>query len=246
MDRRAFGLFVSDNHGRDHEVTAEAAFDKDGMILAVRLTGYGNYGAFQGLPLQVTVNAVKNIVGVYRTPLVEVNTKCVLHQFDAGRRLSRRRPARGQLLYGAADRTGGARDEASTRSSCGGATISGRARSLIRRRPIITYDSGDFPSVLSRRRCKAADWNGYAARKATSDRRGKLRGRGIGSLSRSHGAARQGNGRHPLRGERRCHHRHRHARLRPGPRRALRAGAGRSGSAFRSSASAWCRATAIS
>ena len=34
----------------------------------------------------------------------------------------------------------------------------------------LTYDSGDFPSVF-RDGLAAADWNGYAARKAASDRR---------------------------------------------------------------------------
>src|ERR1041385_6107379 len=40
--------FVSDNHGRDHEQTAELAMDAEGRFLAVRLTGYGNLGGFQG------------------------------------------------------------------------------------------------------------------------------------------------------------------------------------------------------
>ena len=31
------GAFVSDHHGRDHEMTAELALDKDGHFLAVRL-----------------------------------------------------------------------------------------------------------------------------------------------------------------------------------------------------------------
>ena len=38
--------FMSDNHGRDHEVTVEVAFDKDGIILALRLSGTGNAGAY--------------------------------------------------------------------------------------------------------------------------------------------------------------------------------------------------------
>ena len=37
--------FVSDSHGRDHEMTAELALDTEGNFLAVRLTGYGNLGA---------------------------------------------------------------------------------------------------------------------------------------------------------------------------------------------------------
>ena len=42
------GSFVSDHHGRDHELPRELALDAEGIFLAVRLTGYGNLGAFLG------------------------------------------------------------------------------------------------------------------------------------------------------------------------------------------------------
>ena len=73
------GSFVSDQHGRDHEMTGELALDKDGTFLALRVTGYGNVGAYLGTvaPLMSTLNLVKNAVSVYRTPLIEVSTKCV-------------------------------------------------------------------------------------------------------------------------------------------------------------------------
>ena len=71
--------FVSDNHGRDHEQTAELAMDAEGHFLALRLTGYGNLGGFQGqmAPQPPTLNTVRNVISLYRTPLLEVNTKCV-------------------------------------------------------------------------------------------------------------------------------------------------------------------------
>src|SRR6185437_8050564 len=56
----------------------ELALDAEGRFLALRLTGYGNAGAFVVATLPYTVNAVKNVVSVYRTPLVEVSTKGVL------------------------------------------------------------------------------------------------------------------------------------------------------------------------
>ncbi len=37
--------FLSDSHGRDHEMTAELALDADGNFLALRVNGYGNLGA---------------------------------------------------------------------------------------------------------------------------------------------------------------------------------------------------------
>src|SRR5207237_9766759 len=69
--------FVSDTHGREAQMSAELALDKDGHFLAVRLTGYGNVGATYGAPGPSTRNAVRNTLGVYKTPLIEVTTKCV-------------------------------------------------------------------------------------------------------------------------------------------------------------------------
>ncbi len=71
------GSFLSDTHGRDHDMVAELALDRDGRFLAVRLTGHGNLGATYGAPGPSTRNAVRNTLGVYRTPLIEVSSKCV-------------------------------------------------------------------------------------------------------------------------------------------------------------------------
>src|SRR5262245_62334755 len=48
------GSFVSDSHGRDHELTAELALDADGNFLAVRITNFGNMGR---LLTEVAANA---------------------------------------------------------------------------------------------------------------------------------------------------------------------------------------------
>ena len=106
------GSFVSDSHGRDHRVNAELALDADGHFLAVRLTIVGNMGGFLANvgPMPSTQNAVKNVQSVYRTPLIEVSTKCVFTNTDACLGLSRRRPAGRQLLHGAADRHRRGRD----------------------------------------------------------------------------------------------------------------------------------------
>ena len=129
--------FVSDSHGRDHEKTAELALDAEGHFLALRLTGYGNLGAFLApvAPLPPTLNAVKNVISVYRTPLIEVTTKCVFTNTTHVARLSRRRTARGQLLHGAADRLRRRARSASTASSCAAATRSAEAKSRTRPPP---------------------------------------------------------------------------------------------------------------
>ena len=58
--------FLSDTHGRDHEVTAELALSAEGGF-AVRVTGFGNMGAFLGYvaPMMPTLNVAKNLIGVY-------------------------------------------------------------------------------------------------------------------------------------------------------------------------------------
>jgi carbon-monoxide dehydrogenase large subunit len=73
------GSFMSDHHGRDHDMTVEVAFDKGGLIQAVRANGYGNLGGYCSAfgPLLPTLNLVKNIISMYRTPLLEVSTLCV-------------------------------------------------------------------------------------------------------------------------------------------------------------------------
>ena len=40
--------FLSDSHGRDHDMDGELALDAEGHFLALRMTGYGNLGAYLG------------------------------------------------------------------------------------------------------------------------------------------------------------------------------------------------------
>src|SRR6185437_2701945 len=74
------GSFVSDHHGRDTRITGELALDGEGRILALRVTGFANLGAalLANGPIMSTNNVVKNVVSVYRTPLLEVRTHNVL------------------------------------------------------------------------------------------------------------------------------------------------------------------------
>src|SRR5712691_11407695 len=172
------GSFVSDSHGRDHEMTAELALDAQGNFLAVRLTGYGNLGATYGAPGPATRNAVRNTLGVYRTPLIEVSTKCVFsHTTPVGAYRGAGRPEANYYMERLVDTA---------------AVETGIDRTLLRRRNHIppeampykspngnTYDSGEFTALLDKA-LALADWDGFAARKAASEARGQLRGRGIG------------------------------------------------------------------
>jgi len=172
--------FLSDSHGRDHEMTTELALDNDGRFLALRVTGYGNLGAWlsNATTIPPTMNTVKNIIGVYATPLIEVSSKCMFtNTTPVGAYRGAGRPEGNyymeRLVETAAREMGIDRVELRRRNHVRPEQMPYRAPSGM------LYDSGEFPTVLDKA-LKAADWDGYAARQADSRKRGKLRGRGIG------------------------------------------------------------------
>ena len=172
--------FLSDSHGRDHDMEQEMAFDAEGRILALRVTGYGNVGAYlsNGTVLQPTGNVVKNTIGVYATPLQEVtslvmftNSSPVGPYRGAGRPESNYYLER--LLDTAAREMGIDRVEIRRRNHI-------RPDAFPYKTPGGTvYDSGDFTALLDQA-LALADWDGFPARRAESRARGRLRGRGIG------------------------------------------------------------------
>ena len=174
------GSFVSDSHGRDHEVIAELAMNADGSFLAVRLTSLANFGAFLShvAPMPPTINAVKNMPGVYRTPLIEVSTKCVLTNTThvsayrgAGRPEGNYYMER--LIDFAADEMEIDRIKLRRRNQIKPREMPYKAASGN------TYDSGDFPAVL-KHALDVGDVRGFARRRRESRKGGKLRGLGIG------------------------------------------------------------------
>jgi carbon-monoxide dehydrogenase large subunit len=172
--------FLSDSHGRDHEMTAELALAADGRFLALRVTGYGNLGAWlnSATTIPPTMNTVKNIIGVYATPLIEVSSKCIFtNTTPVGAYRGAGRPEGNYYMERLVDTA--AREMGIDR-------VELRRRNHIRPDAMpyaapsgMLYDSGDFPTVLDRA-LHAADWHGYAKRRAASRARGRVRGRGIG------------------------------------------------------------------
>jgi carbon-monoxide dehydrogenase large subunit len=172
--------FLSDSHGRDHEMTAELALDADGKFLALRVTGYGNLGAWlsNATTIPPTMNTVKNIIGVYATPLIEVSTKCMFtNTTPVGAYRGAGRPEGNyymeRMVETAAREMGIDRVELRRRNHIQPGQMPYRSPSGM------LYDSGEFPTVMEKALI-AADWDGYAARQADSRARGKVRGRGIG------------------------------------------------------------------
>ncbi len=176
------GSFLSDQHGRDHEVEAELALDKDGHFLAVRLTSFANMGAFLSpvAPLMGTANFMKNVQSNYRTPLIEVSTRSLVTNTTP------------VSAYRGAGRPEG--NYFMERLIESAALEMGIDAVVLRRRNHIRpdqfpysaasgsiYDGGDFTALLERT-LQEADLPGYAARKAASEARGMLRGRGLGNF----------------------------------------------------------------
>jgi carbon-monoxide dehydrogenase large subunit len=176
------GSFVSDSHGRDHNLTAELALDADGTFLALRITNFGNMGGFlaQVAPMPSTLNTVKNVQSVYRTPLIEVSTKCMFtNTSHVSAYRGAGRPEGNYYMERVID---------TAAAEMGIDRLELRRRNQIRPREIpiktasgSTYDSGDFPGVL-KHALEVADVKGFARRKRESRKRGKVRGLGIGSF----------------------------------------------------------------
>ena len=175
------GSFVSDQHGRDHEMTAELALSKEGDFLAIRITGHGNVGAYVGTvaPQPPTMNVVRNVSSVYRTPLLEVSTKAMVTNTSpvsayrgAGRPEANYYMER--LIDQAAAEMGIDRFELRRRNHVRPQQIPYKAASGM------TYDSGDFGAIFEKA-VKEADVSGFSERKKQSKATGKLRGLGLGS-----------------------------------------------------------------
>ena len=172
-----------------------------------------------------TLNAVKNVQSVYRTPLIEVSTKCV---FTNTTHVSAYRGAgrpegnyyMERLIDAAAAEMGIDRARAAPAQPDPAARApvqDGLGQHLRQRR---------FPG-RAQARARGRRLEGLRAAQAREPQARQAARARHRQLPRSHRAAEQGDGRHPLRGRRHRHHHHRHARLRPGPRRAVRAGAER-------------------
>ena len=173
--------FLSDSQGRSQNIHAELALDPEGKFLAVRLSGYGNLGAYiTGVaPGPLSLNTGKNLASVYRTPLLSVDIKTVLtNTTHMGAYRGAGRPEANYYMERLIDR---AADE------MGIDRLSLRKRNFIKTAQMpfaaasgVTYDSGDFKGVFDKA-LEISDHGGFAKRKKESRKRGKLRGIAVGS-----------------------------------------------------------------
>jgi aerobic carbon-monoxide dehydrogenase large subunit len=169
---------LGDAQGRDQNVSAELALDADGKFLGLRWTGSHNVGAYiEGagcipilLSLQLAPNAYDIPAVAVTSSLVFTNTAPTVPYRGAGR------PEAVYIIERLVD-------QAAREMRIDPAEL--RKKNLIppgafpyQTRTGWTYDTGDYAAALAK--CQAlADWQGYAARCATSEAAGRRRGRGI-------------------------------------------------------------------
>lgn len=171
--------FLSDYHGRSSILEGELALDADGNFLAVRVRGLGELGAYVTAygPAIPTLVVQKNVASLYRTPLLALQIRGVVTNTVP------------MTAYRGAGRPEGIylmeRLVEQAARELGRDSVELRRQNLIRPADLpfksaceLTYDSGDFEAVLDAA-LEKADWQGFAARRAESARRGKLRGRGL-------------------------------------------------------------------
>src|SRR3984957_17507870 len=173
--------FLSDSQGRAQLIHAELALDAEGKFLAVRLSGYGNLGAYiTGVaPGPLSLNTGKNLASVYRTPLLGVDIKTVLtNSTHMGAYRGAGRPEANYYMERLIDR---AADE------MGIDRLTLRKRNFIKPAQLpfaaasgVTYDSGDFKGVFDKA-LEISNHAGFAKRKKESRKNGKLRGIAVGS-----------------------------------------------------------------
>jgi carbon-monoxide dehydrogenase large subunit len=173
--------FLSDSHGRAQKIHCELALDAEGRFLAVKVSGYGNLGAYiTGVaPQPLSLNIGKNLASVYRTPLMTIDIKTVLTNTTLmGAYRGAGRPEANYFMERLIDR---AADE------MGINPLTMRKRNFIRPAQMpfnassgMTYDSGDFQSVFNKA-LEISDHANFARRKKESRKRGKLRGIAVGS-----------------------------------------------------------------
>ncbi len=173
--------FVSDTQGRDHVMRAELALDAENKFLALRIRSTANIGAYISTfgamipagPLAVVLG------GTYDIPAIYYNVREVLTNtvpVDAYRGAGR--PEAAFAIERLVDLAA---------AELGLDPIELRRRNFIRpaAMPYTTamgsvIDCGEFERILDRA-LEQSDAAGFAARRAQSEGRGRLRGRGIAS-----------------------------------------------------------------
>jgi len=181
--------FISAAQGRDHVTKVELAMDAEGRFQALRCSTLANMGAYLSTfaPCVPTWLHGTLLAGNYRTPLIFTNVKAVFTNtvpVDAYRGAGR--PEATYQLERTIDKA--ARE-------MGIDPVELRRRNFIQPEqypyatPVaVEYDTGNYDATMTKA-LEMADLAGFAARKAESATRGKLRGLGVSSYIEACGIA---------------------------------------------------------
>ena len=169
--------FLTDAHGRDHVSKVKMAFDADHRIIGLKVDTIANLGAYMSLfsSCVPTYLYATLLSGQYDIPAIHANVRTVYTNtapVDAYRGAGR--PEATYLL----ERT----MEIAARE-LGMSPAELRRKNFIRSFPhqtpvIMNYDAGDYEASLNAA-MQAADWSGFAERRAQSEARGRKRGIGM-------------------------------------------------------------------
>ena len=181
--------FMSDAHGRDHISTAEMALDAQGNFLGLKIHTLANMGAYLSTfaPCIPTYLYATLLAGVYKTPAIYCEVKAVFTNtvpVDAYRGAGR--PEASFLLERLVDVI--AHDTGIDRVALRRLNFIPSDAFPYQTPVALQYDSGDYVATLEA--ClKAADYDGFEARRAEAKSRGKLRGIGVSTYLEACGIA---------------------------------------------------------
>jgi carbon-monoxide dehydrogenase large subunit len=169
--------FMTDAHGRDHVTKARLALDADHKFIGLKVDTIANIGAYMSLFSSATPTYLYAclLAGQYTTPAIYANVKLVYsHTTPVDAYRGAGRPEATFVVERLV--------EAAARK-LGVSPVELRRKNFIREFPyqtpvLMNYDKTDLDGLLDLG-LKHIDYDGYAARKADSERRGKLRGLGF-------------------------------------------------------------------
>jgi carbon-monoxide dehydrogenase large subunit len=174
--------FLSAVHGRDVVSHAELALDASGRVLAMRVRSFANVGAYAmgvGVAIQLLIGPWVS-TSIYDIATIDLHFIAVMtNTTPTGAYRGAGRP---EAIY----ITERLFDAAAREMRLDPAEL--RRRNLVRPEQMPyknamgqTYDSGRFEQILDQG-LALADWNGFDARRAASEAKGRLRGRGLASF----------------------------------------------------------------
>ncbi|MDE0697083.1 MAG: xanthine dehydrogenase family protein molybdopterin-binding subunit [Boseongicola sp.] len=169
--------FLTDAHGRDHVTKARIGFDADGRIVGFKVSTKANFGAYMSLFSSAvpTYLYATLLSGTYDIPAIHCEVlACYTNTVPVDAYRGAGRPEASfvveRLMETAAREMG--KDPAELRR------VNFVKEFPYQTQVIMNYDSGDFEGNMNQA-MEAADWSGFAARKAEAANRGKLRGIGM-------------------------------------------------------------------